>query len=85
MEKPIIITVSIAVLFFFAKLVEMKFVDQENKPLKFLIRDTLLVMACSFVPIFLFFQASGPVAEMLGTSDFTASAPTQVFTDVPGF
>ena len=83
MEKPVIITLSIAVLFFFAKLVEMKFIDKDNKPFKFIIRDTLLVMVCAFVPIILFFQASGPVAEMLGTSDFTASAPTQIFTDVP--
>jgi hypothetical protein len=85
MEKPIIITIAIAVLFFFAKLAEMKFIEKENKPMKYLIRDTLLVLICAFIPIILFFQASGPVAEMLGTSDFTASAPTQIFTDVPGF
>ena len=85
MEKPIIITIAIAVLFFFAKLVETKFIEKENKPMKFLIRDTLLGLICSFVPIMIFFQASGPVAEMLGSSDFTASAPTQIFTDVPGF
>ena len=85
MEKPIIITITIAVLFFFAKLVEMKFIEKENKPMKFLIRDTLLVLICSFVPIMIFFQATGPVAEMLGATDFTASTPTQIFTDVPGF
>jgi RsiW-degrading membrane proteinase PrsW (M82 family) len=85
MEKPIIITITIAVLFFFAKLIEMKFIDKENKPLKFIIRDTLLVWFCSFIPIMIFFQATGPVAEMLGSSDFTSSASTQIFTDVPGF
>ena len=85
MEKPIIITIAIAVLFFFAKLVETKFIEKENKPMKFLIRDTLLVLICAFVPIMIFFQATGPVAEMLGATDFTASAPTQIFTDVPGF
>jgi RsiW-degrading membrane proteinase PrsW (M82 family) len=85
MEKPIIITIAISVLFFFAKLIEMKFIEKENKPMKFIIRDTLLVLFCAFVPIMIFFQASGPVAEMLGTSDFTASTPTQIFTDVPGF
>jgi hypothetical protein len=63
----------------------MKFIEKENKPMKFLIRDTLLVLIWSFVPIMIFFQASGPVAEMLGATDFTASAPTQIFTDVPGF
>jgi hypothetical protein len=85
MEKPIIITITIAVMFFFAKLVETKFIDKENKPMKFIIRDTLLVMACAFVPIMIFFQASGPIAEMLGSADFAASTPTQIFTDVPGF
>ena len=85
MEKPILITIAITVLFFFAKLVETKFIEKENKPLKFLIRDTLLVLICAFVPIMSFFQASGPVAEMLGSADFTTSTPTQIFTDVPGF
>jgi RsiW-degrading membrane proteinase PrsW (M82 family) len=85
MEKPIIITISITVLFFFAKLIEMKFIEKENRPLKLLIRDILLVMACAFLPIMVFFQASGPIAEMFGSSDFTVSAPTQIFTDVPGF
>ena len=85
MEKPILITIAITVLFFFAKLVETKFIEKENKPLKFLIRDTLLVLICAFVPIMIFFQASGPVAEMLGSADFTTSTPTQIFTDVHGF
>ena len=85
MEKPILITIAITVLFFFAKLVETKFIEKENKPLKFLIRDTLLVLICAFVPIMIFFQASGPVAEMLGSADFTTSTPTLIFTDVPGF
>ena len=43
----------IAVFFFIAKFLEMRYIDQETKPLKFLIRDSLLVyisvIFCSFV------------------------------------
>ena len=33
----------ISIIFLIVKFIEMRFVDKENKPLKFLIRDTLLV------------------------------------------
>ena len=85
MDKPIMIAIIIAVLFFFSKLVEHKFIEKESKPMKYIIRDTLLVLICSFIPIMIFFQASGPIAEMLGTADFDKNAATQIFTDGPGF
>ncbi len=85
MEKPIIITIIIAIMFFFAKLIEMKYIEKESKPMKFIIRDTMLVLVCAFIPITIFFQASGPMAEMLGTNEFASSIPTQIFTDGPGF
>lgn len=84
MEKAVILTIAIAVLFFFSKLVEMKYMDKETKPVKFLIRDTLIVLSSAFVPLYLFFQSSGSLSELLGTSD-TRAAPTQIFTDTPGF
>ncbi len=83
MEKPVLLTISIAALFLFAKLIEMK-LGKEVKPVKFIIRDTFIVFGCAFVPVFLFFQSSGSIADMLGAGDVSV-APTQIFTDMPGF
>ena len=84
MEKPVLLTISIAVLFLFAKLIEMKFIGKEAKPVKFLIRDTFIVLGCAFIPVFVFFQSSGSIADMLGAGDVSA-APTQIFTGEAGF
>ena len=43
MDNIFIIAAIISVIFVIAKFIEMRFVDKEAKPLKFLIRDALLV------------------------------------------
>ena len=81
MEKPILLTITITVVYFL-----VKYIEKESKPVKLIIRDLIIVFLSAFVPIFLFFSATGPVAEMIGGGDFTTTAvPTQIFTDLPGF
>ena len=43
MENTILLTVVISVLFVIAKMVEMKYIEQEMLPLKSVIRETLMV------------------------------------------
>ena len=43
MQNIFVIAGIISVIFFIVKFIEMRFVDKESKPLKFLIRDSLLV------------------------------------------
>ena len=43
MDNIFIVAGIISVIFFLAKFLEMRYIDGEPKPLKFLIRDTLLV------------------------------------------
>ena len=43
MDNVFIIATIISVIFLICKFIEMRFVDSESKPLKLLIRDTLLV------------------------------------------
>ena len=43
MDNIFLIAGIISVIFFIAKFLEMRYVDDEPKPLKFLIRDSLLV------------------------------------------
>ena len=84
MENPIMISIAATVLFVVAKLIEMKFDDNETKPMKFLVRDSLIVFVCAFVPTFAFFQMSGTVSELIG-GPTVAGAPMQIFTDMPEF
>jgi hypothetical protein len=70
----------IAVIYLIAKFIEMRFVEKENKPLKLLIRDTLLVYFSVIVGHFILEQLK-PVIQQGGE----ATTSTPVFTDNPGF
>ena len=67
--------------FFVVKFIEMRFVDKESKPLKFLIRDSLLVYFSVVVGLFVVEQLK-PVIQDGGEGVVTNPA---VFTDNPGF
>ena len=71
----------ISVVFFIVKFIEMRFIDRESKPLKFLIRDSLLVYFSVIVGNFLIDQLK-PVIQEGGENILTNPA---VFTDNPGF
>ena len=78
------ISIAAMILFVVAKLLEMKFVEKEARPMKFLVRDALIVFACAFAPAFAFFQMNDTVSELIG-GPTVAGAPTQIFTDSPEF
>ena len=84
MEKILLLAIAISIIFFIIKLVMMKYVEKEMKPLKYLVRDAFLVFASAFLPIFLFFQMSGTFNELLGIGGEVVPQ-TQIFTDAPGF
>jgi hypothetical protein len=80
MDNIFIFSGVISAIFLIVKFFEMRFVEKENKPLKFLIRDTLLVYFSVISGYFIMEQLK-PVLE---TASETISAP-QVFTDNPEF
>jgi len=88
MEKVFILSIITTCLFVVIKILEMKFVDKEWKPLKNIIRDAVIVFVCSMVGSFLLFQMDGSVTDFLNVvtdnKSFNMSA-TQIFTDAPGF
>jgi hypothetical protein len=43
MDNIFFIAAIISIIFFIAKFIEMRFVEKENKPLKILIRDNIVV------------------------------------------
>ena len=71
----------ISVVFLIAKFIEMRFVDKESKPLKLLIRDSLLVFVSVLFGLFVIDQLK-PVIQEGGEAIISNPA---VFTDNPGF
>ena len=80
MDNIFIIAAVISVIFLISKFIEMRFIGKENKPLKLLIRDSLLVY---FSVVFGDFVI-GQINPMIKGGS-SASTVTQVFTDNPGF
>lgn len=68
----------ISTIFFVAKFIEMRFVERENKPLKFLIRDSLIVYVCVIAGDFVLRQITPVIEGGTGVNP-------QVFTDNPDF
>ena len=80
MDNIFIIAAIISVVFFISKFIEMRFIEKETRPLKFLIRDSLLVYFSVVFGDFIIGQINPMIKG--GSS---ASNITPVFTDNPGF
>jgi len=81
MDNIFFIAGIISIVFFIAKFIEMRFVEKESKPLKYLIRDSLLVY---FSVVFGNFVI-GQINPMLSGGGPVKTNVTPVFTDNPGF
>jgi len=79
MISVFIIAAIISIIYFFTKFIEMRFVEKENKPLKFLVRDSLLVYFSVICGNFIIDQLKPVIQE--GGSDISP----QVFVDTPEF
>ncbi len=80
MDNIFFIAGIISVIFFIAKFLEMRYVDEESKPLKILVRDTLLVYVSVIFGSFIVDQLN-PVIHQ---TDIQNSVPL-AFTDNPPF
>ena len=79
MTNIFVIAAVISITFLIAKFLEMRYIEKESKPLKLLIRDTLLVYFSVIIANFVMDQIN-PI--MTGGS---IKKITPVFTDNPGF
>jgi hypothetical protein len=80
MENIFIVAAVISITYLIAKFIEMRFVEKENKPLKLLIRDSLLVYFSVITANFILEQLN-PMIQSAGSSQNV----TPIFTDNPGF
>ena len=76
MDNIFMIAAFISLLFLIGKFIEMRFVDKENKPIKLLIRDALLVYVCVVAGHYML-EEFKPITEM--------NSEIKAFTDTPGF
>jgi hypothetical protein len=90
MENMLIVAVITTLIFCALKFIEIRFIEKkkEMKPLKYFVRDMVLVFVSSFVAGFFFFNANKQISEFVNTITDTKVIPdgqAQVFTDAPGF
>jgi len=77
MKNIFINSAFVSIIFLIMKFFEMRIVEKENKPLKFLVRDTLLVYFSVLIWYFLSKQFSAIV--------HTNKNSPEIFTDNPNF
>lgn len=88
MEKLFGISILITILFCLVKFIEMKYIQKEWKPLKYLVRDAFIVFICSIISLFVYLQLNGTIHDFFNVvteSKVLNPSATQVFTDEPGF
>jgi len=76
MNNIFIIGVVISFIFLLFKFIEMRFVDKESKPVKYLVKDSLVVYFSVITGYFIINQLK-PIIQSNGV--------TQVFTENPDF
>lgn len=79
MDNLVVLAVSAAVVYFFVKFIEMRFIKRESEPLKGLIKDSAFVAMATGLGGFIV----GQIGTLTEVSQ-TGTAPN-VFTDDPGF
>jgi hypothetical protein len=74
-----VVATIISIIFLIVKFLEMRYIEKESKPLKFLIRDAFLVYFTVIIGNFVLDQIK-PAIKGGSTAEITP-----VFTDNPGF
>lgn len=88
MEKLLVIALMMSCLFFLLKILEMKYIAKEWKPLKNTIRDSVYVFLSGFATLFVFLNMNGSIDDFMNVVTQNKSSnlkATQIFTDEPGF
>jgi len=88
MEQVFIVSFLVTFLFCVVKFLEAKYLDKQWKPLKFFVRDAIIVFSSAIVASIMFFYNQGVISDFFNVvTETTAlnSSTTQVFTDTPEF
>lgn len=88
MEKMFMLALLITFLFCSMKIIDMKYVSKEWKPLKTVIRDAVVVLLSSISSLFVFNVSNGTMTDFFNIvtdNKVLNPAATEVFTGDPGF
>ena len=88
MEKAFILSLFITGDFFVSKLIDMKYISKEWKPMKTVIRESLFVFVSSILSVVVYFLTNGKMSDffdILTESKTLKPSATEVFTGEPGF
>ena len=88
MEKLLVFALVITTVFSVFKILEMKYLEKDMKPLKFVIRDAVIVFVSSFATLTVNSMFGGNIQDFMNVLTDTKAmdaASTQVFTGEPGF
>lgn len=80
MANVFVIAGVISITFLLVKFLEMRYIEKESKPLKFLIRDSLVVYFSVIIANFIMEQLNTAIESSAG-----GKKVTPVFTDNPSF
>lgn len=87
-DKIFLLAFVATILFGVSKFIEMKYVNKELKPLKFVVRDIIIVFICSIAASSIILSFDSDISGLLNVvtdNKVVTPAVTQVFTDDPGF
>jgi hypothetical protein len=88
MENIFIIAVLVTVFFSAFKFFESKYLEKEEKPLKVLVRDAIIVFVCAVTSSFIFFNCEEYIHDFFNVVTETKvlnANNTQIFTGAPEF
>ena len=88
MEDVFVVAVLITLSFCVAKFIEIKYFSEQMKPLKDIVRDSLLVLICALGGAYVYFHFQKNIREFFNIVTETKvldNASTEVFTDNPSF
>jgi hypothetical protein len=88
MEKALVISTVISILFAIFKFIEMKYIDKHLKPLKDILRDIVIVFLSSFLTLMVFLYYQNRIEDFLAiltNTNILKSENTEVFTGHPNF
>ena len=86
--KIVIVGIVVSVVYFLLKFMEMRFVDPENqKPVKVLVRDSIMVCISAVLGVFVLnqFENIGSIGGGGGGGSGGSGGAPAVFVDTPGF
>jgi hypothetical protein len=81
MDNMFFIATIISIVFLFLKFIEMRFIEKESKPLKLLIRDTIVVFFSVISGFFILEQ----VKHIMNNGNNLSTNNTPIFIDNPEF